>query len=299
MNRISPRLKEIAPLLKAAFTSWQDDKAPRMGAALAYYIALSLAPSLLILLAVVEWLFGAQTAAGRLVSQIRKLVGEQGAEAVRTMMRSAHQPYSGVSATLVGLVTVFFAGSAVVSELRDAMNTIWKVPGDDGSGEARDLMNLIEDRVLSFALVLASGLFLLASLTLDAWIFAVRRFLDPSAFLPLAVIHIVDWFVSLVVITSLFAFIFKVLPRVPLLWSDVVPGAVGTSLLFVTGKLLLGVYLGMANFADTYGAAGSLVVVLVWVYYSAQVLYLGAEVTRAYTLRLGSMLAPGVSRTGV
>jgi len=224
-------------------------------------------------------------------------VGEQGAEAVRTMLGSAHRSYASASATLAGLVTVFFAASAVVSELRDAMNTIWKIPEDTGSGEIHDLLNLIEDRALSFALVLASGLFLLVSLTVDAWIVAVRGYLDPGGWLPPAVIHLVDWSVSVVVITSLFAFIFKVLPRVSLRWSDVLPGAIGTSLLFVTGKLLLGVYLGMASFADTYGAAGSLVVVLVWVYYSAQVLYLGAEVTRAYALRFGSMLAPDGART--
>jgi membrane protein len=287
MNHIP--FKEIAPLGRVAFQNWQYDRAPRMGAALAYYIALSLAPTVLILLAIAGLAFGAQVAEGRLVSQIQNYVGYEGAIAIQTMIEGARQPSRGIAATLLGLVTVFFAASAVVSELKDAMNTIWRVPEDTTSSTIRSIFNLAKDRLLSFALVLAFGTFLVASLIVNAWIFAAGKYLALGAAPPQALVQSIDWVVSFVVITVLFAFIFKSLPRVPLHWGDVTLGAVMTSLLFAVGKILLGVYLAKADFTDTYGAAGSLVLVLVWVYYSAQVLYLGAEFARAYACRFGSM----------
>jgi membrane protein len=296
MNHVP--FKEIASLIKVAFQNWQNDKAPRMGAALAYYIALSLAPTVLILLAIAGWAFGAQAAKGRLVSEIQGFVGYQGAKAIQTMIEGARRPFRGIATTVFALATVFFAASAVVSELRDAMNTIWRVPEDTTSSAVRSLYNLVEDRLLSFALVLVSGLFLVASLIVNAWIFAAGKYLNSGSAPPEALVQTTDWVVSFVVITVLFAFIFKVLPRVPLRWSDVTMGAVGTSLLFTGGKFLLGLYLGKASFTDTYGAAGSLVIVLVWVYYSAQVLFLGAEFTRAYACRFGSMCVPENDQRG-
>ncbi len=284
--------KEIAPLGRVAFQNWQTDKAPRMGAALAYYIALSLAPTVLILLSIASLALGAQAAEGRLVAQIQGFVGYEGARAVQAMIEGAGHSSKGIAATLLGLVTVFFASSAVVSELRDAMNTIWRVPEDTTSSTVRSIFNLVKERLLSFVLVLASGLFLVVSLIVDAWIFSAGKFLTSGAAPPEAMVQTTDWLVSFVVITVLFALIFKVLPRVPLQWGDVGLGAVVTSLLFAAGKFLLGVYLGKAGFKDTYGAAGSLVIALVWVYYSAQVLFFGAEFTRAYACRFGSIGPP-------
>ena len=263
-----------------------------MGAALAYYIALSLAPTVLIVLAIVGFAFGAQAAEGRLVSQVQGLVGYEGAKPIQTMIEGARQSSRGLAATVLGLVTVFFASSAVVSELRDAMNTIWRVPEETASSTARSIFNLVKERLLSFVLVLASGLFLVVSLIVNAGIFAAGKYLNAGEALPVTLVQATEWVVSFVVITVLFAFIFKVLPRVPLHWGDVTLGAMVTSLLFAAGKILLGVYLGKAGFADTYGAAGSLVIVLVWVYYSAQVLFLGAEFTRAYACRFGSLCVP-------
>jgi membrane protein len=288
-------LKDVVPLVRLAFQNWQKDRAPRMGAALAYYIALSLAPAVLILLAVAGLAFGDRTAEGRVVAQIQGLVGDEGAKAVQSILDGARRS-RGIAATVLGLATVFFAASAVVSELRDAMNTIWKVPADTTSSTARGIFNLVKDRLLSFALVLASGLFLVASLIVNAWIFAAGKFLNSGTAPPRALVQITDWVVTFVVLTVLFAFIFKVLPGVVLRWSDVASGAIATSLLFAAGKLLLGVYLGKAGFTDTYGLTGSLIVVLVWVYYSAQVLFLGAEFTRAYACRLGSMSASKVGQ---
>lgn len=287
MNHIP--FKEIVPLSRVAIQNWQNDRAPRMGAALAYYIALSLAPTVLIVLAIVGFAFGAQAAEARLIYQVQGLVGYEGAKPIQTMIEGARQSSRGLAATVLGLVTVFFASSAVVSELRDAMNTIWRVPEETTSSAVRSIFNLVKERLLSFALVLASGLFLVVSLIVNAGIFAAGRYLNAGEVPPVTFVQATDWLVSFVVITLLFALIFKVLPRVPLRWGDVTLGAIVTSLLFAAGKLLLGVYLGKAGFADTYGAASSLVIVLVWVYYSAQVLFLGAEFTRAYACRFGSL----------
>jgi len=296
MNTIP--FKEIGPLIRAAVRNWQNDRAPRMGAALAYYIALSLAPTVLILLAIAGLAFGAQATEGRLVSQIQGLVGYEGAKAIQTMIEGARRPSRGIAATVLGLVTVFFAASAVVSELRDAMNTIWRVPEDTTSSTVQSIFNLVKERLLSFALVLASGLFLVVSLIVNAWIFAAGKYLNSGIAPPEALLQTTDWVVSFVVLTVLFAFIFKALPRVPLHWGDVTIGAVATSVLFAAGKFLLGLYLGRSSFTDTYGAAGSLIIMLVWVYYSAQVLFLGAEFTRAYACRFGSMCAPDTDQLG-
>jgi len=284
-------VREIASLIKVTARNWQADKAPRMGAALAYYIALSLAPTVVILVAIVGLAFGAPAAESRFVAQIQNLVGYQGAKAVQTMVEGARQSSRGLAASVLGLLTVFFAASAVVSELRDAMNTIWRVSEDTTSGTVRSIFNLVKERLLSFALVLASGLFLVVSLIVNAWTFSAGTYLNSGDALPEALVQTTDWVVSFVVITALFAFVFKVLPRVPIRWGDVTLGAVITSLLFALGKFLLGAYLGRAGLTNTYGAAGSLILVLVWVYYSAQLHFLGAEFTRVYACRFGSMSA--------
>jgi membrane protein len=288
-------IKELVPIVKLTLWNWQQDRAPRMGAALAYYMALSLAPMVVIILAVTGLAFGAKAAQGRLVGQIQGLVGKEGAVVIQSMIEGAHRSSSGIVATVVGLATLFFGGTAMVSELRDALNTIWRVPEDTVSSRTRSFFNLVKERLLSFALVLGMGVFLLLSLIVNTWVSAAGTYLRWLVAPPLRIIQTVDWVISFVLITALFAFIFKMLPAVRLEWSDVAAGALLTSLLFVAGKLLLGIYLGKAGFADVYGPAGSLVVLLVWVYYSAQVVFFGAEFTRAYALRCGSMLA-GKSR---
>lgn len=299
MNQVRMRFRETDSLARTAYRNWQLDRVPQMGAALAYYLALSLAPTLLLMLAITSWAIGAQAAASRFLPQLRNLVGYEGAGAIQTMIEGPHRASNGITATAFGLVTVFFAASAVVSELRDCMNTIWRVPAEKASGAVRSIVNDLKDRFSSFVLVLAAGLFLVGSLIVDTWIIAAGKVLNSGTSLPVAVIQITDWVVSFVVITVVFASIYKILPRVALRWSDVAVGAVGTALLFVAGKVLLGLYLGNAGFSNTYGAAGSLVIVLVWVYYSAQLLYLGAEFTRAYTQLYGSILAPGNDRSNL
>jgi membrane protein len=290
MSYIHP--KEIAALIKATFQNWQTDRAPRLGAALAYYIALSLAPTLVILVAISSFAFGANAAESRMVSQIQGLVGGDGAKIIQALLKGVHRPTSGIATTVLGLVTLFFGATAVVTELRDALNTIWKVPEDAACSRVRSVWNLVKERLLSFALVLAAGLFLLASLIVNVGLSAAGHYLNSVAAPPRALVQTADWVVSFVVITILFAFIFKVLPHVSLKSGDVTIGAVLTSLLFTAGKSLLGLYLGRASFTDTYGAASSLVILLVWVYYSAQVFYLGAEFTRVYASRHDSVFTP-------
>jgi membrane protein len=283
-------LKEFAPLIGVTIENWYADNAPRLGAALSFYMALSLAPALIIVLAVAGFAFGRQAAQGLLVSQIQGLVGYEGAKSIQTVIQGAHRTSTGVPATVLGLITLFFGASAVTIELRDDLNTIWKVPNDPAYGVG-SILNLAKERLLSFTLVLGGGVFLLVSLMLNAWASAAARYVDSFVAPPQTLIRTVDSIVTFVVITILFAVIFKILPAVRLRWSDVAIGAVVTSLLFLVGKFLLGLYLGRAGFTDTYGAAGSLVIVLVWVYYSSQVLFLGAEFTKVYTFRFGSLSA--------
>ena len=287
MNRIP--LKEMAALLAATVQNWQSDRAPRMGAALAYYMALSLAPAVVIILAVTGLAFGAKTAQGRLIWQIQGLVGYEGAKVIQGMIGGVHPSSSGIVATTVSLVTLFFGASAVVVELRDALNTIWRVPADTASSRVQSLIRFVKGHILAFGMVLGAGLFLLTSLVVNTWISGAGKYLASVTPPPQALIQTIDWAVSFTLLTILFAFIFKVLPAVRLEWGDVGMGAVLTSLLFTAGKFLLGVYLEKAGFANSYGAATSLIVLLVWVYYSAQVVFLGAEFTRAYALRFGSL----------
>ncbi len=289
-------LKEITPLLKTTAQNWYEDKAPRLGAALAYYVALSLAPIVVVVLAIAGLVFGAQAAQERLVSQIQDLVGYQGAKVVQTMIAATQRPSAGL-VTWIGLITLFFSATTAASELRDALNTIWKVPEDTTTSTVRSVLNLIKERASDFALVVAIGLFLVASLIAGAFGSLAGKYLGAAA-PPLILIRIADWVISYLVMSFVFAVIFKVLPAVPLKWNDVVIGALLTSLLFAAGKFLLALYLGKAGFTNTYGAAGSLVTVLVWVYYSSLVLFLGAEFTRAHALRHGSLRGPQLDLFG-
>jgi membrane protein len=262
-----------------------------MGAALAYYLAVSLAPTIVIVLAVAGWAFGPQAAQSRLVWQTRSLVGVEGANFIQSMIDGAPPRLHGATASVLGLITLFIGATALFSEMTDSLNTIWKVPDARTFRPHHRLLAFLKERLVAFVIVLCAGVFLLASLILNVWVSFAGDYLRAVAAPPPALIRVVDWSVNFIVISGVLGVIFKVLPKVELEWSDVAAGAVLTSLLFAAGRILLGFYLTEAGFKDRYGAAGSLVVLLVWVYYSAQVLYLGAEFTRAYTRRYGSMAA--------
>ena len=284
-------LGEIVPLLSATIRNWQNDSAPRMGAALAYYMALSLAPVVVIILAITGLAFGPKAAQGRLVGQIQGLVGAEGTRMIQSMIIGTRRSSGGIITTLLGIVTLFVGASGVITELREALDTIWRVPQDSDVSHARSFLNLIKDRFFSFTIVLGASIFLLSSLVLSTWLSVAAEYFRPIAAPPRAVVQAIEWAISFVVTTTFFALVFKALPAVRIQWDDVISGAILTSLLFTFGKFVLRIYLAHAGFVDQYGAAGSLVAFLVWVYYSAQVVYLGAEFTRAYALRFGSFRA--------
>jgi membrane protein len=246
---------------------------------------LSLAPILIVVVAVAALAFGQKAAQGQLIWEIQGLVGAEGARAIQGLIQSADKPATGTMATVLGVLTLVLGASAVVVELRDALNTIWHVPAATFSS-LRGFLRLARERFYLFGLILGVGFLLLVSLALNAAIAALGSLLPA----PESVLHLAVFVISFLVITFLFAAIYKFLPDVQLKWSDVIVGACFTSLLFTIGKELIGIYLGKASFGSTYGAAGSLVIVLVWVYYSSQLFFFGAEFTKIYTNTFGSRL---------
>jgi membrane protein len=285
------RLREYGALLRQAVSAWIDDKAPRLGASLAFYTLLSLAPLLIVVVAVAALVYGQKAAEGQLVWEIQGLVGPEGARTIQGLLQSAYKPGSGAIATIAGIVTLIFGATAVVVELRDALNTIWRVRDPQpGSGLASILL-FLRERFYSFGFILSVGFLLMVSLVLNAGIAAMGSYF--SSILPTSetLLNVGVFLMSFLVITFLFAAIYKFLPDIDLKWSDVIVGASFTSLLFTIGKQLIGIYLGKAAFGSTYGAAGSLVIVLMWVYYSAQLFFLGAEFTKVYTEQFGSRFA--------
>jgi membrane protein len=276
-------------LVRESFSEWSNDKVPRLGAALAFYTALSLAPLLVVVLATAGLFYGAAAVQGEIVWEIQSLVGREGAKFIQAIIAgAAHRPTTGIIATVLGLITLLFGASSAFVELQDALNTIWHVSVDPGRSGLASIFTMIKVRALSFGLVLGIGFLLLVSLVVSAWIAAAEQFFGNILPMPEPVLHLINLLVSFLVITFLFAVIFKVLPDVQLKWSDVAIGAAITSLLFSAGKFLIGLYLGKSTIASSYGAAGSFLIVLLWVYYSAQVFFLGAEFTKVYTRRFGS-----------
>jgi membrane protein len=280
------KFKDLWSLLKTAAGDWLDDKAPRLGAALAYYTVFSLAPLLLIAVAVAGFVFGEQAARHQIAQEIQGLVGEEGGRAVQSMLEHAGKPGQGIAASVLGVVLLLVGAAGVFGELQDALNTIWGVQPKPGRG----VWEFVRDRFLSFAMVLVIGFLLLMSLVLSAALSALAHLFSRWEF---ACVSIgLNEVVSLVVITLLFATIFRFLPDAKIGWRDVWLGAAVTAVLFEAGKFLIGLYLGRSGVASAYGAAGSLAVLLIWLYYSAQIFLFGAELTKVYTNRYGSRIVP-------
>lgn len=262
---------------------WNAHNAPRLGAALAYYTVLSIAPLLVVVVAIASFVFGEDAAKGQLVWEIQDTVGAQAAKSIQALLQSAHQPATGVLATVLGVGTLLIGASAVFGELRDSLNLIWNVPVPEGSG----LWGMIKYRFFSFAMVLGIGFLLLVSLVLSAVVAWMSKYIGDFGSVPATVLHAGNLTLSFLVITLLFALIYKLIPDVPIRWRDVWMGAAATSILFTLGKAVIGLYLGRAGIGSAYGAAGSLVVLLVWVYYSAQIFFFGAEFTHVYAMSKG------------
>jgi len=272
--------------MREAAIEWNNDNVPRLGAALAFYALLSLAPLLVIVVAVAAQAFGRKAAEGQLAWDIQGMVGPEQAHAVQEIIRSAIKPEGGVIATWLSIITLAIGATGVVVELQDALNTIWHVPA-----KLTGLAGLIQQRVYSFLMVLGVGLLLLVSTLLSVWIAAMDKFLGPMLPAHQSNLHTLTFVISFVVITFLFAAVYKIMPDVELEWNDVLVGASVTSLIFTIGKQIIGVYLGRAHIGSSYGAAGSLVIVLVWAYYSAQLFFFGAEFTKVYARKYGSQFS--------
>src|SRR5450759_2344309 len=272
-------------MIKAAVKAWVDDYAPSMGAALSYYTLFSLAPLLIIVIAVAGMVFGQQAAQGEIVAQLRGIMGAQGALAVEGMLKAAREPATSVVATIVGVAILLLGATAIFAELQSALDRIWRVPAPQAES---GIWYLLRTRLLSFGLVLGLGFMLTVSLVVSAALAALGKwwggwFEGWDVFL-----EILNFAVSFGIFTLLFAMIYKIMPRANIPWRDVWTGAAVTALLFTIGKVLIGLYLGKSSLASGFGAAGSLVVLIVWVYYSAQIFLLGAEYTWVYANRHGS-----------
>jgi membrane protein len=280
------RFREIYSLLGSAASGWAEDNAMRLSAALAYYSVFSLAPLLMIAISVAGLLFGEDAARGRIAEQVRQLAGARAADAIQGLVLSTR--HKSLFATVIGLVILLFGASTAFGELKSALNTIWGVEIKPG----RPLLTMLRERIISFSMVLGVGFLLLVSLILSAILAALDTSMRNRLALPAAVWQCADILVSSLVVTLLFAMIFKMLPNVTLRVRDVWIGACCTAFLFTLGKFLIGLYLGTSGVTSYYGAAGSVVIILLWVYYSACILFFGAEFTKAYAQKYGSGVVP-------
>jgi membrane protein len=279
--------------LKDTFAAWSHDKVPRHGAALAYYTVFSLVPLLVVIIGMIGLVFGQEAAQSYILQQIATLVGPQSAAAIKDMLQRANQPTHGLVATVVAAATLLFGASGVFGQLQDSLNAIWGVQPKEGRG----IWGYVKARFMSFAALLGTGFLLLVSLVLNAALAALGKWFGGWLPAPESVLQGVEVLVSLAVITGLFAMMFKVLPDAKVAWSDVWVGAALTALLFTLGKFAIGLYLGKSDVGSAYGAAGSLVILLVWVYYSTQILLFGAEFTQVYAKAVGRQIRPSEDAT--
>ncbi len=276
-------------VLKQTVAEWTEDRAPMLGAALAYYTVFSLAPLLIISIAIAGFVLGDEAARGQVFDQMRSLIGDQGAKATQDMVQSAGaKPSTGIVATITGIVTLLFGASGVFGQLQTSLNIIWGVEPKPGRG----VKGLIKDRFLSFGFILVVCFLLLVSLVMSAGITFVAKWAGTMTAGTEVLAQVINIGLSLTVITVLFALIFKFLPDAKIAWRDVWIGAFVTSLLFTIGKFGLGLYLGTSSVGSSFGAAGSLIVLLLWVYYSSQILFFGAELTQVYANQCGSRILP-------
>lgn len=281
-------MKAILGLFQETFQEWSNDKASRLSAALAYYTIFSIAPLLIIVIAIAGAVFGEEAASGQIFAQIQGLVGEAGAKVIQEAIKNASQPKQGAIASIISVVVLIFGATGLFTELQDALNTIWEVQPKPG----RAVKNMVRTRFLSFAMVLGIGFLLLVSLVVSGVLAALIGYFNNLIPGIDFIWQIVNFLLGFAISTVLFGLIFKVLPDVKITWSDVWIGAALTSLLFSLGRFVLGQYLGNGSFGSTYGAAGSIVVVIAWVYYAAQILFFGAEFTQVYARRYGSQIVP-------
>ncbi len=287
-REVRMKLKAFAELARSSASEWSDDNASRLSAALAYYTIFSLAPLLVIIMAIVGLVLGREQAGGQVAQQLESVLGPQMASVVQGIVQSASRPGSGIVAGIIGFIVLVVGASGVFYELHSSLNTIWDVQRKSAKG----VMGVIRTRLPSFLIIFVVGLLLLVALALSAAISAFGHFFGAAVPGMSYLLQGANFILSFVVLGLLFAIIFKMLPDANIRWGDVWVGAGATSLLFVIGKLLIGLYLGRSTVASPYGAAGSLVILLAFIYYSAQIFFLGAEFTQIYANKFGSRIVP-------
>ncbi|HET7543150.1 MAG TPA: YihY/virulence factor BrkB family protein [Polyangiaceae bacterium] len=275
-------------VVKETGTAWDEDNVTRLAASLAYYTLLSIAPLIVLAVAVVGLAFGEEAARQHIAGELSGVVGAGAASAIESIVKNAHTPGRGVFSVVVGIVVLLFGASGVFGELQSALNTVWDVAPKPGRG----IWGVVKDRFFSFTLVVGVAFLLLVSLIVSAALTWVGQVFEHSLPGGAVVWQALNFCISMAVVTALFALMFKTLPDVKIQWKDVWIGAAVTAGLFTLGKFLLGIYLGSAGVASAYGAAGSIVALVIWVYYSAQVLLVGAEFTEAYARHFGSRIEP-------
>lgn len=281
----SMNIREAWTLVKASFSSWLDDYAPSMGAALAYYTLFSIAPLLLIVISTAGLVFGEEAVRGEVFGQLRDLMGDQGAAAVEGLLASVSKPEEGAAGAVVGTVLLLIGATTVFGELQNAFDRIWRAPTKDKNS---GIWELIRTRLLSFGIILGIGFLMMVSLVFNAAVSALGKWWG-GFFSGLEVlVTSLNFIFSFIFTTAVFGMLYKFMPKVKIQWKDVWAGAIVTALLFTIGKTLIGLYIGKSAISSGFGAAGSLVVVLVWVYYSAQIFLLGAEFTWVYSHARGS-----------
>lgn len=272
-------------LIKETFQDWSEDKAARLAAALSYYTVFSLAPLLVLVIAITGMIIGNNhDIRQQVVTQIGGLVGQDGAQAVNTLIENSSQPSGSIPATILGFVTLIIGATGVFGQLQDALNTIWEIQPKGGGG----ILGMIKNRFLSFTLVLGVSFLLLVSLVISAALALMNSYFSEMLGEFGILAQAINIIISIGVITLVFAMLFRYLPDIDIPWGDVWIGALVTAILFTIGRQLISLYLGRSAPATAYGAAGSLVIILLWVYYSAQILFLGAEFTQVYSRRYGS-----------
>lgn len=285
-------LSNLPNLLKLTYQGWKEDNASRLAAALAYYTIFSLAPMLIIVIAVAGLIWQREAVQESVMNQIQGLVGVEGADFVSGLLTSVSSPAEGIAATIIGIITLLFGALGVFNELHNALNTIWEVKEEKTEGFWKNVKKVLVDRFLSFTMILGIGFMLLVSLVISAGISATEEVV--ASVLPFheLILQLINLVISIGVITVFFALVFKILPDAEIAWRDVWVGAFVTAVLFSLGKTLIGVYLGSSAITSSFGAAGSLVLLLVWIYYSAQILFFGAEFTQVYANKFGSKIVP-------
>ncbi|MEA2575887.1 MAG: rane protein [Chloroflexia bacterium] len=283
--------KAIFDVLKDTFKDFGEDKVPRLAAALAYYTIFSIGPLLLIAISVASLLFDQKQVQEQMLGTIGGLVGESGKTTIAEALKNANKGGGNIIAASIGIVTLLLGASGVFGQLKDALNTIWEVKPKEGQG----ILGILRERFLSFTMVLGTGFLLLVSLVVSAGIAALGAFL--KSVLPGGdiVSQIVNIIITLGIITLMFVLLFKFLPDVQVAWKDVVVGAFFTAVLFTVGQIALGLYLGSGSVGTAFGGAGSIVIILVWIYYSALIFFIGAELTQVYARRFGSRVVPSAN----